>query len=80
MSSVGWLPNPTREDVLRFTVLFTVTAAIMYFVSFFAWRLALRDTNVQKRMRILRELGVRESRKFMFVGFLHPYWYVNDFT
>ena len=74
------LPRPTRGEWNTMGYLFIGTLAVCYYISLFAWRLALRDTNVQKRMRILRDLGVREPRRYMFVGFFHPFWYVARLT
>ncbi|PKI83147.1 GDP-Man:Man3GlcNAc2-PP-dolichol alpha-1,2-mannosyltransferase [Malassezia vespertilionis] len=61
------------EVVLRFGFIFSFAITFMYYISRFAWRRALRDTNKQKRARILVSLGIREPGKYMFVGFLHPY-------
>ena len=46
----------------------------MYYISTFAWRSALRDVNGNKRLRMLRELGLPTgSVRYMFVGFFHPH-------
>lgn len=76
MAWKDWLPQPTEDEWHTMKYLFIGFITVCYYMSIFAWRAALRDTNVQKRARILRDLGVRESRPYMFIGFLHPFWYV----
>lgn len=70
-SLATWMPVPTLYEVVRFFGIFAATITGCYIMSIFAWRQALRDTNGDKRRRILESLGVRERRNYLFVGFLH---------
>lgn len=76
MNLGDWVPIPTPYDVLKFLVMLTGTLTVCNYLALLAWRAALRDTNVQKRIRIVQKLGIREPRQYMFVGFLHPNSYV----
>ena len=58
----------------RMLLVFVACTVGVNFISTFAWRKVLRDTNAEKRRRILQDLQLPIGRvRYMFVGFLHPH-------
>ncbi|WFD42170.1 GDP-Man:Man3GlcNAc2-PP-dolichol alpha-1,2-mannosyltransferase [Malassezia psittaci] len=67
------VPRPTQDEWHSMGYIFIAMAIVCYYLSVFAWRLALRDTNAEKRMRILKGLDIDTKRPYVFIAFLHPF-------
>lgn len=76
MSLLAYVQDEAVFFWIRLFGYFLLTLLGCYVLSTFAWRAALRDTNVDKRRRILMKLGRRPTGAApMFIGFLHPFSY-----